>query len=77
MAPATPCLLASDLRSMDNRLGFGAIPEGDEAFARILAIADHPPNDDGAHLDDLGSYHPGGTSFAYVDGSNPHHHRDD
>ena len=47
----------------------GAIPGGDESFARVLAIADHPPNDAGGHLDDPGSYHPGGTNFAYVDGS--------
>ena len=47
----------------------GAIPGGDEAFARILAIADHPPNDDGGHLDDPGSYHPAGTNFAIADGS--------
>ncbi|MCA9122998.1 MAG: DUF1559 domain-containing protein [Planctomycetaceae bacterium] len=47
----------------------GAIPGGDESFARILAIADHPPNDDGGHLDDPGSYHPAGTNFAFADGS--------
>lgn len=47
----------------------GAIPGGDEAFARILAIADHPPNDKSGHLDDPGSYHPAGTNFAFADGS--------
>lgn len=47
----------------------GAIPEGDEAFARFLGIADHPPNDQGGHLDDLMSQHPAGTNFAMADGS--------
>jgi prepilin-type N-terminal cleavage/methylation domain-containing protein len=36
----------------------GVVPEGDEAFARILGIADHPPNTEGAHLDDFMSQHP-------------------
>jgi prepilin-type N-terminal cleavage/methylation domain-containing protein/prepilin-type processing-associated H-X9-DG protein len=47
----------------------GAIPEGDEAFARILGIADHPPNAGGIHLDDLMSEHPAGTNFLLADGS--------
>jgi prepilin-type processing-associated H-X9-DG protein len=47
----------------------GAVPGADESFARILAIADHPPNADGGHLDDPGSYHPAGTNFTYADGS--------
>lgn len=47
----------------------GAVPGGEESFARILAIADHPPNADGGHLDDPGSYHPAGTNFVYGDGS--------
>jgi prepilin-type N-terminal cleavage/methylation domain-containing protein/prepilin-type processing-associated H-X9-DG protein len=47
----------------------GVIPEGEEAFARILGIADHPPNSGGIHLDDLMSQHPAGTNFLYADGS--------
>jgi prepilin-type processing-associated H-X9-DG protein len=47
----------------------GVIPEGEEAFARILGIADHPPNSDGIHLDDLSSQHPAGTNFLFADGS--------
>jgi prepilin-type N-terminal cleavage/methylation domain-containing protein/prepilin-type processing-associated H-X9-DG protein len=47
----------------------GAIPGADESFARILAIADEPPNSGGGHLDDPGSYHPGGTNFVFADGS--------
>ena len=47
----------------------GVIPEGDEAFARILGIADHPPNAEGNHLDDLMSQHPAGTNFLLADGS--------
>jgi prepilin-type processing-associated H-X9-DG protein len=47
----------------------GVVPEGDEAFARILGIADHPPNSDDGHLDDFMSQHPGGTNFILADGS--------
>jgi prepilin-type N-terminal cleavage/methylation domain-containing protein/prepilin-type processing-associated H-X9-DG protein len=47
----------------------GAVPEGDEAFARILGIADHAPNAQGGHLDDYMSQHPGGTNFVFADGS--------
>lgn len=47
----------------------GAVPTADEAFARILAIADHAPNSPGGHLDDPGSYHPAGTNFVFGDGS--------
>ncbi|MBI2480112.1 MAG: DUF1559 domain-containing protein [Planctomycetia bacterium] len=47
----------------------GALPGADESFARILAIADHAPNSPGGHLDDPGSYHPGGTNFTFADGS--------
>ncbi|MBC8351153.1 MAG: DUF1559 domain-containing protein [Planctomycetes bacterium] len=47
----------------------GAVPGADESFARILAIADEPPNSGGGHLDDPGSYHPGGTNFVFADGS--------
>ena len=47
----------------------GAVPGAEESFARILAIADHAPNDPGGHLDDPGSFHPGGTNFVFADGS--------
>jgi hypothetical protein len=47
----------------------GVVPEGEEAFARILGIADHPPNAVGGHLDDLMSQHPAGTNFLLSDGS--------
>ncbi|MCA9103550.1 MAG: DUF1559 domain-containing protein [Planctomycetales bacterium] len=39
------------------------------AFARILGIADHPPNYEQGHLDDFRSEHPGGTNFVRADGS--------
>jgi prepilin-type processing-associated H-X9-DG protein len=54
---------------IDHSTWVGAIPEGDEAFARILGIADHPPNSEGIHLDDFMSQHPGGTNFVLADGS--------
>jgi prepilin-type N-terminal cleavage/methylation domain-containing protein len=47
----------------------GMIPDGDEAYARILGIADHPPNSDEIHLDDFMSQHPMGTNFLLADGS--------
>ncbi|MBI1248752.1 DUF1559 domain-containing protein [bacterium] len=58
----------------------GAVPGGEEALARFLGIADHPPNSQydehaGAghvhsrHLDDFGSRHPAGTNFVFADGS--------
>jgi prepilin-type processing-associated H-X9-DG protein len=47
----------------------GVIPQGEESFARILGIADHPPNAAGGHLDDLMSQHPAGTNFLMGDGS--------
>lgn len=46
----------------------GVVPEGEEAFARILGIADHTVNDVAAHLDDFSSYHSGGAFFLFVDG---------
>ena len=42
---------------------------GDEAAARILGIADHPPNAEEGHLDDFSSQHPQGTNFLLGDGS--------
>ena len=48
----------------------GMASEGDEAMARIVGIADHPPNDEHAlHLEDFSSRHPAGTNFLLADGS--------
>lgn len=47
----------------------GVAQGGDEAFARVLGITDHPPNSEHPHLDDFGSQHPGGTNFVLADGS--------
>ena len=41
----------------------------DEAFARIVGIADHAPNDAGLHFDDFRGYHTGGINATYADGS--------
>ncbi|MFO0904480.1 MAG: DUF1559 domain-containing protein [Pirellulales bacterium] len=56
-----------------SRLGYstwvGSVSGGEEAMARVLGIADHPPNHPGAHLDDFTSEHPAGTNFLSADGS--------
>lgn len=46
----------------------GVIPGGEEAFARILGVADHNPNDPISHFDDFSSHHPGGVFFLFGDG---------
>lgn len=46
----------------------GSVPEGEEAFARILGIMDHTPNHSDTHLDDFSSQHVGGTHFLFGDG---------
>ncbi len=47
---------------------FGVVPEGEEAFARILGTADHTPNHPDSHLDDFSSEHPGGVFCVFGDG---------
>ncbi|MGH7199170.1 MAG: DUF1559 domain-containing protein, partial [Planctomycetaceae bacterium] len=60
-------------RKTDASLGWystwvGVVPEGEEAFARVLGVADHNPNSPAAHLDDFSSYHEGGVFFLFGDG---------
>lgn len=47
----------------------GVIDGAAEKFARVLAIADHPPNDEHGHFDDFASEHPYGANFVFGDGS--------
>ncbi len=47
----------------------GMIAEGEEAFQRVCASADHPPNDPNTHFDDFSSQHVGGAQFCLGDGS--------
>ncbi|MEY3174463.1 MAG: PilD-dependent protein PddA [Planctomycetota bacterium] len=47
----------------------GMIAEGEEAFQRVLGVADHPPNDPHLHFDDFSSQHTGGAQFVLGDGS--------
>lgn len=47
----------------------GVVPGGEEAFARILGIADHAPNHPTGHFDDFSSNHGHGTNFLLGDGS--------
>lgn len=57
----------------DSRLGgsiwHGYIAGAAEPAARILGVADHPPNHPGGHFEDFRSYHPGGVNFLRADGS--------
>ena len=49
----------------------GVIPEGEEAFARVLGLTDQSPNSDNTvipHLDDFSSHHEGGVFLVLVDG---------
>jgi prepilin-type N-terminal cleavage/methylation domain-containing protein len=53
----------------ENSTWVGSIPGANEGFERFLGIAEHAPNSEGIHLDDLSSYHPAGTNFIVADGS--------
>ena len=57
----------------DSRFGgsvwHGMIPEASEPEARIVGVADHPPNDPGGHFEDFRSFHTGGVNFLRADGS--------
>lgn len=46
----------------------GVIAGGEEAFARILGVADHNPNSPASHLEDFSSNHTGGVHFLFGDG---------
>jgi len=46
----------------------GAVPEGEEAFVRVLGAADHAPNSSTNHFEDFSSYDPGGVHFLFGDG---------
>ncbi|GIW98983.1 MAG: prepilin-type N-terminal cleavage/methylation domain-containing protein [Pirellulaceae bacterium] len=45
----------------------GNIPEANEPHARILGVADHPPNHRDGHFEDFRSYHTGGVNFMRAD----------
>ena len=47
----------------------GNIPEAAESQARIVGVADHPPNSPSGHFEDFRSYHTGGANFMRADGS--------
>jgi prepilin-type N-terminal cleavage/methylation domain-containing protein len=47
----------------------GVIQGANEEMARVVGVADHPPNDPHAHFDDFGSFHSTGAHFVLADGS--------
>ena len=47
----------------------GVVPEGEEAVARVMGVADHTPNHASSHLDDFSSAHLGGAHFLMGDGA--------
>ncbi|MEZ6052070.1 MAG: DUF1559 domain-containing protein [Planctomycetaceae bacterium] len=69
----TSTIMIGERRS-DDQMGWrstwvGMVPEGEEAFQRILGSADHVPNSPDGHFDDFSSYHEGGAFFGHGDGS--------
>jgi prepilin-type N-terminal cleavage/methylation domain-containing protein len=54
---------------LGNSVWAGVVPGANSAMARVVGIADHPPNDPGHHFDDFASHHPGGVQFLLADGS--------
>lgn len=59
----------SDMNLGWNSTWVGVVSGGEEAFARILGVADHVPNDVAAHLDDFSSHHTTGAHFVMGDGA--------
>ncbi|MEW4531180.1 DUF1559 domain-containing protein [Maioricimonas sp. JC845] len=60
-------------RKTNSNLGWystwvGMVPEGEEAFQRVLGSFDHVPNSPSAHFDDFSSQHEGGAQFVLGDG---------
>jgi prepilin-type N-terminal cleavage/methylation domain-containing protein/prepilin-type processing-associated H-X9-DG protein len=54
---------------LGNSVWAGVVQGASEAMARVVGIADHPPNHPDHHFDDFTSYHPGGVHFVFGDGS--------
>ena len=54
---------------LGNSVWAGVVQGANEAMARVVGIADHPPNHPDHHFDDFTSYHPGGVHFVFGDGS--------
>lgn len=66
---STTLLVGERASKIDFSTWVGAVPGARESFARILGIADHPPNTVGAHFDDFSSFHSTGANFVFGDGS--------
>lgn len=54
---------------LGNSVWAGVVQGANAAMARVVGIADHPPNHPDHHFDDFTSFHPGGVHFAFGDGS--------
>jgi prepilin-type N-terminal cleavage/methylation domain-containing protein len=66
---STTCLVGERSSKFGFSTWVGVAAGGEEAFARILGIADHQPNHPTGHFDDFGSMHPLGTHFTFGDAS--------
>jgi prepilin-type N-terminal cleavage/methylation domain-containing protein/prepilin-type processing-associated H-X9-DG protein len=51
-----------------NSLWAGVVQGANAAMARVVGVADHPPNDPHHHFEDFASLHPRGVHFLYADG---------
>jgi prepilin-type processing-associated H-X9-DG protein len=62
-------LVGERSRHVGGSTWLGVIEGAEEAMARIVGAADHPPNSEHIHLDDFSSRHPSGVNFLLGDGS--------
>ena len=59
----------SDIQKALYSTWVGAVPGGEDTFARVVGVSDHTPNGDAGHFEDYSSNHDAGTHFGMADGS--------